>query len=444
MARKKILIALSVLVFAFGLGIFAKTQAGVMQGWPWGGSEDGNIGGVINPSGPPYPAPDGNETGVGWINGNCGSIVDSNLNGSIDSGDVALKICAGGVNNDMKSCNGPGAVDCQGAICAPACDVLASKSPAISYGVNIPDSSCTGSACNLSGYVWNENISWISFNSADVTNCPNSTNALCPSGNCCPARRGTGVDANKLLGWARITGIRDAYILATPNSGGWQGWISLSNINCDLNRDSILDTTGTGLVQCSTIASPRMTYGVDTNQMTGSDHTYAWSNELGWVDFGRASISASASLAVCPPTGNLASGAPGHLHAYYSPSSFIDCNNLYSPGTLDVTQTSQWSKSGTSVDIVGYKNDSEGEGERIQASPTVTGDTIINATYLGLTDFSTITVGGTSGLYCGDKIVTPPEQCDGGLSNGPCPQPCSATCINNIGCSDTPWKEVNP
>ncbi len=117
-----------------------------------------------------------------------------------------------------------------------------------SYGVNIPD---TGS---LSGYAWSGNIGWISFNTSDLSGCP--------SGVGCDARRA----GNFLEGWARIVSIKEA--LALGNSGGWQGWVKLRGSNYEVSINP------------------------DTNKLNG----YAWSNELGWIDFSGASILAKPSV----------------------------------------------------------------------------------------------------------------------------------------------------
>lgn len=121
----------------------------------------------------------------------------------------------------------------------------------VSYGVRIGDDG------KLSGYGWSENIGWISFNESDLVDCPSGT---------CSARR----EGNYLRGWARIMSIPQA----GANAGGWQGWISLSGAN----------------------------YGVEISKMdgTGNNPTYAWSDELGWIDFSRARIEEVCSLEFVP------------------------------------------------------------------------------------------------------------------------------------------------
>jgi len=85
--------------------------------------------------------------------------------------------------------------------------------PVANYGVNI--NKVNG---NFSGYAWSENIGWISFNESELSGCPASpcrawVDLSCP-GDQCP------VD-----GWAK------ALVGGTPESGGWDGWIRLRNLD---------------------------------------------------------------------------------------------------------------------------------------------------------------------------------------------------------------------
>lgn len=129
-----------------------------------------------------------------------------------------------------------------------------------SYGVNIP---ATDDA--VTGYAWSENIGYINFAPAGpyptvVTgdDYPNATKRL----------------GDKLVGWARFEEIR----IAGSNAGGWGGWIRLSS---DANDPTV--------------------YGVDITKMdgTGTDPTYAWSDELGWIDFSGASIAIAPVSVAC-------------------------------------------------------------------------------------------------------------------------------------------------
>lgn len=122
------------------------------------------------------------------------------------------------------------------------------------YAVNIPTSNG-----DLSGYAWSGDYGWISFNASDVVGCP--------SGSCSARRVG-----DDILGWARILSIRDAGL----NAGGWQGWVSLSDANAGGNG-----------------------YGLKVSQMdmTGGNPTYAYSDELGWIDF--SMVGRSNALTIC-------------------------------------------------------------------------------------------------------------------------------------------------
>jgi len=135
---------------------------------------------------------------------------------------------------------------------------------AVSYGVNIPDAGCSGAGCDLSGYAWSENIGWIDFAPAGPFPAVATGDDYAYA-----AKR----DGDYLRGWARIAGIKTEYEKVPSNSGGWEGWIRLSS-DAD---DPIL-------------------YGVEIAKMdgTGDSPTFAWSGELGWVDF-------SGALLVFPP-----------------------------------------------------------------------------------------------------------------------------------------------
>ena len=128
-----------------------------------------------------------------------------------------------------------------------------STNPPSSYGVTIPPTDGP-----VTGYAWSENYGWISFNGDDLRgtgsapSCPETT---------APQRVG-----NKITGWARILSIKTEADKPQPNNaGGWLGCIKLA------------DT-----------ATP--SYGVIIDSGTGTLGGYAWSDELGWIDFSRVTI----------------------------------------------------------------------------------------------------------------------------------------------------------
>lgn len=258
---------------------------------------------------------------------------------------------------------------------------------AVSYGVNIPSTDGP-----LSGYAWSENIGWVSFNPGDLTGCP--------AGTCAAQRIG-----NNIQGWARIVGIKDA--LATGNSGGWQGWVKLSGTN----------------------------YGVSIN---GTNlQGYAWSDELGWIDFSKASIIQAPTFIVCPSSATLTLGSSSQLTAYYIPGGTISCSDT--TGATNVTSdpgTTWTSNNGAIVSV-----DNGGQKGKITGS-SLGGPINVNAAYSSLTASSAVTVIPLP-AFCGDGNVDSGEECDDGASNGPCPANCSDSCTVNS-CSNANWKEVAP
>lgn len=109
--------------------------------------------------------------------------------------------------------------------------------PTADYGVIIP----TNVGEFLSGYAWSEHYGWISFNEADVASCPEAP---------CNARR----VADGIAGWARILSIRDG-------GSSWSGFLKLrSTTEFD-------------------------TYGVDYDSNTEEFSGYAYSDEIGWLQF---------------------------------------------------------------------------------------------------------------------------------------------------------------
>ncbi|HMN19727.1 MAG TPA: hypothetical protein PKA31_04015 [Candidatus Moranbacteria bacterium] len=135
------------------------------------------------------------------------------------------------------------------------------------YGVTIPSGDGP-----LGGYAWSENAGWIDF--APAGPYPQAPNFA--------ARR----NGDILEGWARIVSIAQAS--AVGNSGGWQGWIKLS-----------------GTAQNGT------SYGISINPVTRSLGGYAWSDELGAIDFSKASINPQYELSVSVGNGTVTSTPAG-------------------------------------------------------------------------------------------------------------------------------------
>lgn len=136
-----------------------------------------------------------------------------------------------------------------------------------SYGVNIP-----AADGNLFGYAWSEWYGWISFNSVDLAGCS-------------PVLTGARRTGNSITGGARILAIRDA--VAIGNAGGYDGCISLSGSGYGLTIN-----TATNPASIST-----------TNR-------YAWSSDLGWIDFSGVTLGAPSlpDLVAATPTVSPSSG----------------------------------------------------------------------------------------------------------------------------------------
>ncbi len=240
----------------------------------------------------------GTESALGWLWGGA-EMLDVNgvtppNNGVMDGDENGL----GWVSMNNRDCdtNDDGIVDASEHTTNPACPAGGTAR----YGVDIPMADG-----DLSGYAWSgsesggEQYGWISFNAGDV--------AGCPSGGICKARR----VGNTILGWARVLAIRDAGL----NAGGWGGWISLNDANFGGSN-----------------------YGVTVDTSNNKLPGYAYSDELGWINFsivgGGVSISPVASLKICPNPCNFNvlpfqkpstfSSVPTTLYACYGPGS--DCS----------------------------------------------------------------------------------------------------------------------
>ena len=108
----------------------------------------------------------------------------------------------------------------------------------VNYGVNVEENG------DLSGYAWSDNIGWISFNEGELAGCPVGA---------CKAK----LEGNDLKGWAKALAGDDA-------DDGWDGWISLDCAIAGVCGDS--------------------DYGAVLN---GADFEgYAWGDEvIGWIQF---------------------------------------------------------------------------------------------------------------------------------------------------------------
>lgn len=226
--------------------------------------------------------------------------------------------------------NDNGTIDASEAAAHSGCPIGSTGS----YGVNIPN---FGGA--LSGYAWSDGYGWISFNPADLDGCfPNLL----------PATRTGG----SVSGGARIVSIHDAVTIG--DAGGYDGCISLSGTATDGSPYGV-SVAGTGFAG------------------------YAWSSDLGWIDFGSATYVPTAFLVVCEDAGGVfgkrndeSNASPvntsiprkstAYLKAFMNTSS--DCT-----GT-DVTNLATWTKTSDPSGVLTVGNTANTDKGHATASAT--------------------------------------------------------------------------
>ncbi len=135
----------------------------------------------------------------------------------------------------------------------------------VEYGVNIDPADGT-----ISGYAWSSSVGWISFE--ETTGCPSGT---------CGAYV-DGVSPSTMTGYKAVKGWARALAGASPDSGGWDGWIQL-----DHNQTNPI------------------TYSFENREFKG----YAWGGPavMGWISFNSTDTSSAVSYAVKGPGMDLSS-----------------------------------------------------------------------------------------------------------------------------------------
>ncbi|MEA1963438.1 MAG: hypothetical protein U9M94_04365 [Patescibacteria group bacterium] len=63
------------------------------------------------------------------------------------------------------------------------------------------------------------------------------------------------------------------------------GWISFNTIDCDTNGNSAYDAGDAGPAGCPAVGAPFFDYGVNVNSITKNLSGYAWSSNVGWISF---------------------------------------------------------------------------------------------------------------------------------------------------------------
>lgn len=211
---------------------------------------------------------------------------------------------------------------------------------AVDYGVNIPSSNG-----DITGYAWSEHYGWISFNGSDLSGCS-------------PALYSAERVGDSIKGGARIISIRDA----GGNAGGYDGCISLNGAGYGLSV--------TGSISPYTLSG------------------YAWSSNLGWIDFSGVEVqfSPAADLSIVPcdiPLGSNSCNASFTWNITDSPSP-----NLYNQNTSNQYSTNP---SGTNVLFpVDYGNNVI---EARDGSITISSESItVNCSGIGVYDSSGVCI----------------------------------------------------
>lgn len=350
-SKKFFISAIVFLAVSTLIGVLKTNAANVpITGWIWGGSEEGAEG-VIN----------GNETGVGWIS--------------------------------MSNTTGGGTT---------------------AYGMNVPDATCVGSACDLSGYAWSENVGWISFQETG----PFPTVA---AGDDYPYSPRVDVASGEIRGWARIMSMPQA----GANAGGWTGWIRL-------HSDS---------------HSPAP-YGVKIDYTVGKISGYAWSEELGAIKFNGTNGSGEPIGAQVPaPVTTLTVSNPPAQNSFelatLSPTQTVELTlNATNATSCDITSPlttgGSWNQAGINTFPTIKTGIDVDAGMNKTFTATCTG-------FLGLTDSDTQTIMTT----CQPKECSSSKCVSGSAIPATSPADCIAasTCSSDGDCESRSiggWKEVNP
>jgi hypothetical protein len=135
------------------------------------------------------------------------------------------------------------------------------------YGVNVDKTTLV-----VTGHAWSDNLGWISFNQSDWGGaCPPGVSKPCTNFS---NKWGTG-------GWARVVSIAQEETLANsqsraPNTGGYDGWISLGGTNFSAPFDTTKNVAS---------SMPSAYQGKYVYTISSSSTGYLWGSDvMGWID----------------------------------------------------------------------------------------------------------------------------------------------------------------
>jgi len=108
-----------------------------------------------------------------------------------------------------------------------------------------------GNTGELSGYAWNSNVGWLTFNTSDLVKCNTNPGDSCPPGSGANphahvdmqiSSAGVVTGSGKVDGWARFCGVFvsgcSGALLPNSSLGGWDGWVSLNGANYGWKYDT--------------------------------------------------------------------------------------------------------------------------------------------------------------------------------------------------------------
>ena len=163
--------------------------------------------------------------------------------------------------------------------------------------------------------------------------------------------------------------VSEIYASATDNVSGfaWSeniGWISFNSKNCDVNGDGKSEGTPAG---CPVSGTPMANYGVNINPSTSMFSGYAWSENIGWIDFAPAGpYPASPNYSACldmPGNGQACNGVGNYKTAGWARALSYDASwdgwLKLRGSNYDVDlgkQTGQFSGYAWGSDIIGWIN----------------------------------------------------------------------------------------
>jgi hypothetical protein len=205
----------------------------------------------------------------------------------------------------------------------------------------------------VTGMAWSDNIGWVSANTCDLTGCPSGT---------CSAT----ISPTAFSGWLR------ALAGGTAQSGGWDGFIALSDMN-----------TGDGII-----------YGVSKN-VSGQLSGFAWGDiNVGWVDFSFAHYNSCVSTPSTVHSCDMPDGQAIYRRVVHTETDAICNTNV----TYTVCTPPQFCSPGAPVCLTPPPTGNGGPGGgHLTAQPNLVPKNATTTVYWGINNVMACTVTATDG-----------------------------------------------